>query len=107
MNCPATSFVADPNISPSPSPVLIGVIVTFFVVSLLFGIGLFIWRRKKRQAISLSSSASSVRSSFGSDGWTHARDDTAVALPASGASMGLGGLPPEMKQRKDIERADP
>ena len=78
---------------------LIGVIVTFFVLALLFGIGLFIWRRKKKQqAILLSSSNSSVRSSFGSDGW-HVRDSTMVGLGGSGALMGSGGSP-EMKERK-------
>lgn len=100
----ATSFAADPDMPPSPSPVLIAVIVTFFVLSLLFGIGLFIYRRrKKRQAILLSSSNSSVRSvhsvrsSFGTDQFAHERDSTMVGLGGNGASMGLGGSP-EMKE---------
>lgn len=105
-------YCGRPDIPPSPSPVLIGVIVTFFVLSLLFGIGLFIWRRrKKHQAILLSSSTSSLRSSFGSDGWTHARDSTmVVGLGGSGASMGSGGLPaPDMMEptKSGLTTTDP
>lgn len=107
MNRFATSFAADPGILPSPSPVLIAVIVTFFVLLLLFGIGLFVWRRRKRQAIRLAPSVSSFGST--SDEWAyHARDSTMVGLGENAASMGSGGAP-VMTQHKNlgILAADP
>ena len=97
------SFATDPDMSPSPSPVLIGVVVPFFILLLLVGIGLFIWRRKKRQAILLSSSGSSgLDSTFGTpDDWSHARDSTKVSLGRSAASMGSGGAAaPDMKEHR-------
>lgn len=103
MNGRVASFATDTDMPPSPSPVLIGVIVPFFILLLLVGIGLFVWRRKKRQAILLSSSSSSgMHSTFGTpDEWSHARDSTKVSLGRSAASMGSGGAAvPDMKERR-------
>ena len=105
MNGLPVSFTIDPDIPPSPSPVLIGVVVPFFVLLLLVGIGLFLWRRKKRQTILLSTSSSSgFNSSFGStsDEWNRTRDSTTAGLGRHAASMGLGGeAAPHMKQLKN------
>jgi len=94
MNRLADLFATDPDKPPSPSPVLIGVIVPFFVLLLLVGIGLFIWRRRKRHAIRLSDSSS--------DEGGHTRDTTKVGLGGSGASMGSGGaaVPKVMTERR-------
>lgn len=106
MNRLAVSFAINPDIPPSPSPVLIAVVVPFFVLLLIVGVGLFIWRRKKRQAILLSTSSSSgFNSSFGStsDEWNHARDSTIAGLGRHAASMGSGGTAaPVMKEHRNV-----
>jgi hypothetical protein len=96
MNRFVGSFATDPDKPSSPSPVLIGVLVPFLVLLLVVGIGLFIWRRRKRQAIRLASSPSSgSRPSFDSDSASE------VGLGGSAASMGKGGAAaPEMTQRR-------
>lgn len=93
---------------PSPSPVLIAVIVPFFVLLLVVGTGLFIWRRRKRrQAILLSGSSSpDLRPSLSStsEEWPQVLDSTKVGLNTSAAKMGSGGaaVPRDMTERRTL-----